>query len=127
MTQTQKDRLEELKTQRRKWWKDEVPRSKKRGWTDFVAKTPGDKPVSSYCAMKDFSVVSVEVWVDSSNCKIVSPIKDTAAGRVWPTKEGAYLYLLEKAFGRRKDLLDDLEAIDVNIRSIDNELLIIGC
>jgi hypothetical protein len=56
------------------------------------------------------------------NYKRVFPYKGTASGRVWPTLEGAYLALIDKAFREHKKLLDELTRLDGVIKSYERAI-----
>jgi len=122
VTREQKKRLDELKTERNKWWKS-VTRSSNSSFSGkFEPVRQGEKPSSDFCVMKDGRVVSVEVWIDDNNFKRISPSAGTAAGRVWPTLEGAYLSLLEKSFSEQRKLLNKLAVLDGAIKSYEQAL-----
>jgi hypothetical protein len=121
VTPEQKKRFRELKKARNKWW-DTVPKSASLVYNKFTPVRTGEKPLPAFCAKRDGQVVAVEVWIDCNNFKRVSPLAGTAAGRVWPTLEGAYLSLLEKSRREQRSLLDKLAMLDGAIKAYEQAL-----
>lgn len=114
MKPEQQKRFKELKSERTAWWRKTVLRSRSVGLKHF------DTP--AFCTMKDGSVIAVEVWVDDNNFRRVVPYRGTAATRVWPTLEGAYLSLLESAFREQEKLVDSLASVSEKIKAYDRAL-----
>ncbi|MHC4300801.1 MAG: hypothetical protein ACYS7Y_26300 [Planctomycetota bacterium] len=126
LSKEQKARFRELKKQKNKWWKEEVVRSAGNKWDIFEPRTPGQKKTNAYCVTRDSYYVEVEVWINHRNFKMIEPSDGTAAGRVWPTKEGALLSILEKHTSKRKKLREELTDTEYRIASINEELFVSG-
>lgn len=81
-------RFKQLKKERNRWWKKEVPHL----WEQPKSK---DETVPAFHLGKDGTIEKVRVWIDNYNFKRVAAEKQRrqyylySSGRTWPTEEGA--------------------------------------